>query len=126
MTVMVMVASVPVYMSLVWELLLNIPVLQVMVPLMPLLLVALLAVLKVNLHVMMVHAYLVAGNVMYTIVTVLDAKMRPIVVLHLVPIKDYGIVVMDSVFQVVMYVMDQLIPVMQVGVLTVPMAQMKA
>jgi ABC-type sulfate transport system permease subunit len=40
-------------------------------------------------------------------------------------IKDYGIVVMANVFQRHMYVMDQLIPVMQVGVQTVRMVQMK-
>ena len=83
-------------------------------------------VLMVNLHVMTVRAYLDHGNVMYTTVTVQDAKMKPIVVLHLVKIKDYGIVVMASVFQQVMFVMDQANFVTQDGVLTVPMAQMKA
>ena len=39
--------------------------------------------------------------------------------------KVYGIVAMANVFQHHMYVMDQVIPVMQVGVLTVQMVQMK-
>ena len=39
--------------------------------------------------------------------------------------KVYGIVAMANVFLHHMYVMDQLIPVMQVGVQTVQMAQMK-
>ncbi len=49
-----------------------------------------------------------------------------VVNLHLVKIKDYGIVVMDSVSQHPMYVMDQVNFVMDHGVLTVPMVQMKA
>ena len=38
------------------------------------------AVPMVSLHVMTALAYLDLGNVMYTIVIVLDAKMKPIVV----------------------------------------------
>jgi hypothetical protein len=58
--------------------------------------------------------------------TVLMVVMKLTVLLHHVKTKVYGIVVMASVSHQVMYVMDQLIPVTQVGVLTVPMAQMKA
>ncbi len=58
-------------------------------------------------------------------VTVLMAQTKLTVLLHHVPIKDYGIVVMASVSHQAMYVMDQLTPVTQVGVLTVLMAQMK-
>ena len=47
------------------------------------------------------------------------------VMLPHVKIKDYRIVVMANVSQMVMFVMDQLIPVTQAGVLTVLMAQMK-
>jgi len=46
--------------------------------------------------------------------------------LHLVPIRACGIVVMANVFQQAMYVMAQVNSVTQVGVLTVPMVQMKA
>jgi len=42
-----------------------------------------------------------------------------------VKIKDYGIVAMANVFLHLMYVMDQVKPVMQAGVLTVLMVQMK-
>ena len=42
--------------------------------------IVLLDVLMVSLHVMMVLASPVLGNVMYTTVTVLAAKMKPIVV----------------------------------------------
>jgi len=58
--------------------------------------------------------------------TVQMVVMKPIVLLHHVKTKVYGIVVMASVSHQVMYVMDQLIPVTQAGVLTVPMVQMKA
>jgi hypothetical protein len=58
--------------------------------------------------------------------TVVMAVMKLTVLLHHAPIKDYLIVVMDSVFQQVMYVMAQVNFVMLVGLLTVPMAQMKA
>jgi len=58
--------------------------------------------------------------------TVQMVVMKLTVLLHPVKTKVYGIVVMDSVSQHHMYVMDQLIPVTQVGVLTVPMVQMKA
>jgi len=57
--------------------------------------------------------------------TVQMVVMKPTVHQHHVKIKVYGIVVMASVSHQVMYVMDQLIPVTQVGVLTVLMAQMK-
>jgi len=57
--------------------------------------------------------------------TVQMVEMKPIVLLHHVKTKVYGIVVMASVSHQVMYVMDQLTPVTQVGVLTVLMAQMK-
>ena len=52
--------------------------------------------------------------------------MKLIAYLNLVKIKDYGIVVMASVFQQVMFVMAHLSFVMLIGVLTVLMAQMKA
>jgi len=84
----------------------------------------LLAVPMVNLTVAMDLVSMAHGHVT-AMVTVLMAQTKLTVLLHLVKIKVYGIVVMASVFQQVMYVMDQLIPVMQVGVLTVPMAQMK-
>jgi len=58
-------------------------------------------------------------------VTVLMAVMKPIVLLHHVKTKVYGIVVMANASQVVMYVMDQVNFVTQAGVLTVPMVQMK-
>jgi hypothetical protein len=50
---------------------------------------------------------------------------KAILNLHHVKTKVYGIVVMANVSHQVMYVMDQLTPVTQVGVLTVIMAQMK-
>jgi hypothetical protein len=58
--------------------------------------------------------------------TVLMDPMKPTVLLLLVPIKDYGIVAMANVFQVAMFVTDQVNFVTLDGVLTVPMAQMKA
>ena len=79
----------------------------------------------VNLHVLMVHVSMLHRHVM-DMVIVQTAQMKLIVLLPHVLIKVYGIVAMANVFHLVMYVMDQLIPVMQVGVLTVPMAQMKA
>jgi len=78
----------------------------------------------VNLHVLMDLVSMTHGHVT-VMVTVLMAQMKPTVLLHHVKTKVYGIVVMASVSQQVMYVMDQLTPVTQVGVLTVPMAQMK-
>jgi hypothetical protein len=66
----------------------------------------------------MVHGSAMAG------LTVQMVKMKPIV-LHNSKTKDYGTVVMASVFQHHMFVMDLLQPVMQVGVQTVLMAQMK-
>ena len=79
-----------------------------------------------SLHAMTALAYPDLGNVMYTIVTVLAVKMKPIVALLLVKIKDYGIVAMANVFHQAMFVMDQVNFVTQAGVLTVPMVQMKA
>jgi len=84
-----------------------------------------LVVRMVNLIVVMDSAYMVHGNVMAG-QTVLMEQTKLTVLPNLVPIKDYGIVVMANVFHQVMFVMDQLIPVMQVGVLTVQMVQMKA
>jgi hypothetical protein len=46
----------------------------------PIVVVSLKVVPMVNSHVMTAHAYLDHGNVMYTIVIVLDAKMKPTVV----------------------------------------------
>jgi len=74
--------------------------------------------------VVMANVFILLGNVMVG-VTALMERMKLIVPLPHVKIKDYGIVVMASVFQQAMYVMDQLIPVTQAGVLTVLMAQMK-
>ena len=48
------------------------------------------------------------------------------VLLHHVKIRAYGIVAMANVSQQAMYVMAQVNFVTQVGVLTVPMVQMKA
>ena len=78
----------------------------------------------VNLTVVMDLVSMAHGHVT-AMVTVLMAQMKPTVLLHHVKTKVYGIVVMASVFQQAMYVMDQLIPVTQAGVLTVLMAQMK-
>ena len=86
----------------------------------------LLVVLTVNLHVLMDLVSLVHGHVM-DMVTVQTAQMKLTVVnLHHVKIKDYGIVAMANVSQHHMYVMDHLNSVTQAGLLTVPMAQMKA
>ena len=82
------------------------------------------AVPMVNLTVAMEIVSMALGPVT-VMVTVLMAQMKPTVHLHHVKTKVYGIVVMASVSQQVMYVMDQLTPVTQVGVLTVLMAQMK-
>jgi hypothetical protein len=49
-----------------------------------------------------------------------------VVNLHLVKIKVYGIVAMANVFHQAMYVMAQVNSVMQAGVLTALMVQMKA
>jgi hypothetical protein len=59
-------------------------------------------------------------------VTALMAQTKLIVLLHHVKTKVYGIVAMANVFQHPMYVMDQVNFVTQVGLLTVPMVQMKA
>jgi len=83
------------------------------------------AVPMVNLTVAMDLVSMAHGHVT-VMVTVLMAQMKPTVLLHPVKTKVYGIVEMANVSQHPMYVMDQLIPVTQVGVLTVTMAQMKA
>jgi len=83
------------------------------------------AVLMVNLTVAMDLVSMAHGHVT-AMVTVLMAVMKLTVLLHHVKTKVYGIVVMASVSQQVMYVMAQVNFVMQAGVLTVPMAQMKA
>jgi hypothetical protein len=67
----------------------------------------------------MVHGHVMDG------VTVQTMLMKLTVESFLVKIKVYGIVAMANVFLHHMYVMDQLIPVMQVGVQTVQMVQMK-
>ena len=82
------------------------------------------AVPMVNLHVLMDLVSMAHGHVT-VMVTVLMAQMKPIVLLQHVKTRVYGIVVMANVSPQVMYVMDQLTPVTQVGVLTVLMAQMK-
>ena len=78
----------------------------------------------VNLHVLMDLVSMAHGHVT-VMVTAPMAQMKPTVAAHHVKTKVYGIVVMANVSHQVMYVMDQLTPVMQVGVLTVLMAQMK-
>ena len=85
----------------------------------------LLVVLTVNLHVLMDLVSLVHGHVM-DMVTVMTVQTKLIVLLHHVKIKDYLIVAMANVSQHHMYVMDQMNSVTQAGLLTVPMAQMKA
>ena len=82
------------------------------------------AVPMVNLTVAMDLVSMAHGHVT-AMVTVLMAQTKLTVLLHHVKTKVYGIVAMANVFHQVMYVMDQLIPVTQVGVLTVIMAQMK-
>ena len=79
----------------------------------------------VNLTVAMEIVSMAHGHVT-VMVTVLMAQMKPIVLLHHVKTKVYGIVVMANVFQHHMYVMAKVNFVMQDGVLTVLMAQMKA
>jgi hypothetical protein len=78
----------------------------------------------VNLHVLMVHVSMVHGHVM-DMVIVQTAQMKLIVLLHHVKIKDLLLVMTAHVYQHLIGVMDQLIPVTQDGVLTVQMAQMK-
>jgi len=73
----------------------------------------------------MVSVFMNHGHVMVRM-TAMMAQMKPTVVLHHVKTKVYGIVVMASVSQQVMYVMAQVNSVTQAGVLTVPMAQMRA
>ena len=86
--------------------------------------VAVTAVQMLNLTVVTAIAFMVHGHVMAT-QTVQTVLMKLIVAIQHVKTKVYGIVVMASVSHQVMYVMDQLTPVTQVGVLTVPMVQMK-
>jgi len=83
------------------------------------------AVLMVNLTVAMDLVSMAHGHVT-AMVTVLMAQTKLIVLLHHVKTRVYGIVVMASVSQHVMYVMAQVNSVTQAGVLTVLMAQMKA
>ena len=89
------------------------------------------AVLMVNLTVVpiVVHmgsASMAAGHAM-VLLTAMTDQMKPIVaILHHVKTKVYGIVAMASVSQHHMYVMAQVNSVMQAGVLTVLMVQMKA
>jgi hypothetical protein len=87
-------------------------------------LTVLLAVLMINLTVVMANVLLVHGHVT-AMVTVLMAQMKLIVLLHHVKIKVWLPVMMANVYQHLIIVMDQLIPVTQDGVLTVQMAQMK-
>jgi hypothetical protein len=68
----------------------------------------------------MVHGHVTALETVMTVQTKLT-----VVNLHHVKIKVYGIVAMANVSMNHGYVMDQPIPVMQDGVQTVPMAQMK-
>jgi len=84
-----------------------------------------LAVLMVNLTVVMDIVSMVHGHVT-VMVTVLMVQTKLTVLLHHVKTKVYGIVVMANVFLHHMYVMAQVNFVTQAGVLTVPMAQMKA
>ena len=83
------------------------------------------AVPMVNLTVAMDLVSMAHGHVT-AMVTVLMAQMKLTVLLHHVKTKAYGIVAMANVFQHHMYVMAQVNFVTQAGVLTVPMAQMKA
>jgi hypothetical protein len=88
------------------------------------LIVVLLTVVMAILHVLMDLVYIVHGHVM-DILTVETAQMKLTVLLHHVKIKDLLLVMMVNVYPHLIFVMDQLIPVMQVGVLTVQMVQMK-
>ena len=83
------------------------------------------AVPMVNLHVAMDLVSLAHGHVT-AMVTALMAQMKLTVLLLHVKTKVYGIVAMANVFQHHMYVMAQVNFVTQAGLLTVPMAQMKA
>ena len=76
-------------------------------------------ILMMALHVFIHHGFVMATQ------TVQMVLMKLIALLHHVLIKDYGTVVMVNVFQTLMFVMDLPILVMQVGVQTVRMAQMK-
>jgi hypothetical protein len=84
-------------------------------------------VLTVNSTVMAMelNVYLAHGSVMVTTQTVQTVLMNLTVLLHHVQTKVYGIVAMANVSQHHMFVMDQLIPVMQVGVQTVQTVLMK-
>ena len=79
-----------------------------------------LTVTVMALNVFMIHGHVMDG------LTVQTVLMKLIVQNFLVKTKVNGIVAMANVFLHHMYVMDQLIPVMQVGVQTVQMVQMKA
>jgi hypothetical protein len=63
---------------------------------------------------------------MVGIAPVVAVHLMMMVVIQLVKIRAYGIVAMANVFQEAMYVMVQMNSAMPDGVLTVPMAQMKA
>ena len=67
----------------------------------------------------MIHGYVMAGQTVQTVL------MKLIALLKHVKIKVYGIVAMANVSQHHTFVMDPLILVMQVGVQTVQMVQMK-
>ena len=86
--------------------------------------VAAVAVMR-NLHVPMDLVSMTPGHVT-AMVTALMAQTKLIVLLLHVKTKVCGIVAMANVFQHHMYVMAQVNFVTQAGVLTVPMAQMKA
>ena len=83
-------------------------------------------VLMVNLTVMVMElsAFMAHGHVT-VMVTVPMVQTKLIVLLHHVKIKEWLPVMMANVYQHLIIVMDQLIPVTQDGVLTVQMAQMK-
>ena len=84
-------------------------------------------VLMVNLTVLVMapNVFMALGHVT-DMVTALMVQTKLIVLLHHVKTKVYGIVAMANVSQHHMYVMVQMNSVTQDGVLTVPMAQMKA
>ena len=92
--------------------------------------VVVLHVPMVNLTVVPIVVHMVSASMAHGHVTawliVMTAQMKLTVLLHHVKTRVYGIVAMASVFQHHMYVMAQVNFVTQAGVLTVPMAQMKA
>jgi hypothetical protein len=78
-----------------------------------------------NLIVAMDHVFMVHGHVT-DMKTAMMAQMKLTAHLHHVKTRVYGIVAMANVSQHPMYVMAQANFVTQAGVLTVPMARMKA